>query len=144
VEFEDERAQRAYERLRRSAETAAQSSDTAKAAAGQKLVDMLDALESSAEVVHIQSGWIVDGFGTRKDGSGWGLQVARFGLRTSAETRMAHELGHAYAAMIEGKYTEHREHSNRRAVQAENWYRTIQGCGMRAQHGNFILIPNCR
>src|SRR5690606_32778089 len=104
VEFHDKEAEALYGRLRQAAENASRIKDHAIAAAGRRLLGMLDALEADEEIVTIavQSSNLVtrflgtnNGFGRRSDGaSGFGVRIDPVHPTSyGSQLRLAHELG---------------------------------------------------
>jgi hypothetical protein len=137
VEFVGDEARALYGRLRQAANNAANSRSRHVAAAGRHLLGMLDALEETEEVVTIQIDPDAEasGFGPRQEPGvgGYGITLAPFKQDPShgLQIKLAHELGHAYAVMIDGRPGGKRRTEEFAIRSAENRMRTIWGCSMR-------------
>jgi len=151
----DARSERALNRLRRSADEAAASSDSATAAAGQALQNQLAELDAMEDVIYVQSRTFGrSGFGKvlAADGSptgDWGVQIGGLPIRFGTATKLSHELGHAYFTLTTGQYDPRSPGpSNNAALRMDNLYRATQGCASRQVHNSQIpfglSIPSCR
>ena len=152
VEFDNERAQALYEKIRQQAEYAIKSRNSGIAAAGRALLKKLQALEADEEVVTISVGsYSQDGFGVNRATGKCGIvfdEGSRGGI--VPQIRLTHELGHAYNAMVDGVDPNARSSfgpSNARALETENHHRAIWGCKPRVVHDAALMkskfIPTC-
>src|SRR5690606_34332447 len=136
VEFHNAEARRLYGKLKQDAEQASASDDESAAAAGAALLAQLTAIEAEEQIVRVSvagSGFIKrllgwnNGFGTR-DGGEFGIIVdPNNPAEYRADVRLAHELGHAYSAMVDEQDVRARDRNptNNRALELENNARTI-------------------
>jgi hypothetical protein len=149
----DARAEKALLRIRAYAAEASASSDSATAAGGAQLQAMLTALDEYEGVILVgSSSFRGSGFGKLLDDAGnptggFGVRLGRRHLKHSDATLLTHELGHAYHTVSTGSYGGVPGPSNTTAVQMENHYRSIRGCGTRRAHDSLIpfglSIPSC-
>lgn len=149
VVFGSDRAREMYDQLRQNATNAAKSKNKSVAKAGRELSKKLDALEADEETVEINVGEGRDGFGKFTGTSRWGININPSSPSGySPQVKLAHELGHAYSAMVDGLDPSKRAvHgiSNAMALEVENSQRSIWGCSARVVHDGIFerFNPRC-
>ena len=143
VVYHNEEARAPFRQLQNEAHAMSRSRDEDRANAGKALLRMMAALEASADtlVIGVEAGRT--GFGWMNDRNAFGLRV---GTGSQQEIQksvvLAHELGHAYATMIQGTngYINHW----RSSVRYENHARQFYQCSKRTPGVDLIFIPSCR
>lgn len=139
VTFGNRRAREMYQALRRSAKNASKSRNRDKAHSGRELTKRLEALEKDEQTVEIsveESG--ENGFGPKESGAEFGIVIdPGTPEKYSPQVRLAHELGHAYDAMVDGHDPTNPAldgYSDEMAVTVENLARAIWGCKPKIFH----------
>jgi len=152
VEFENAKAEELYRQMRQAAEAATRSRNRLVASSGRKLLATLTALEDDEEVVRIEvNDGRQNGFGIDRGSNNWAIVVSdQHPGRVAPQVRLAHELGHAYSVMVDGRAPTdllNRPFSNGRSLETENAARGIWKCAPRIDHDTTILQrfnPSCQ
>jgi hypothetical protein len=143
VVYHNAEARALFRQLQNEARAMSRSEDEDRATAGNALLGMMAALEASADtlVIGVEAGRT--GFGWMNDRNAFGLRVGTGEQQNIQKSVvLAHELGHAYATMIQGTsgYLDHW----RQSVIYENHARQFYRCGNRTRGLDLIYIPSCR
>jgi len=150
VSFGDRRARELYNALRTAARNASKSRNPDRAQAGRALTRRLEALEKDSQtvVIYVEEG-AENGFGPKDGGAEFGITINPADPSDySPQVRLAHELGHAYDAMVEGHNPTDPAFdsaSDAMAVLIENLARGIWGCMPKIYHDALTrrLNPYC-
>jgi hypothetical protein len=152
VEFESAEAEALYNRMKQAAEAATRSRNRLVASSGRKLLATLTALEADDEVVRIElNDGFQNGFGIDGKSNDWAIVVSdQHPGRVAPQVRLAHELGHAYSTMVDGRNPRDLTSmplSNTRALETENAARGIWRCQPRIDHTTTLIRlfnPSCQ
>ena len=143
VVFQGEEARTLFRRLQNEARAMSRSKNEGRAAAGSALLGMIAAIEASADtlVIGVEKGRT--GFGYMRDRNAFGIRI---GTEEQDDVQksvvLAHEMGHAYATMIQGTngfMTHWRE-----SLRYENHARQFYGCTKRWRVVDMVYIPSCQ
>jgi hypothetical protein len=152
VEFENAQAEDLYRQMKQAAQAATRSRNRLVASSGRKLLATLTALEDDEEVVRIEvNDGRRNGFAVDQGSGDWAILISdQHPGRVAPQIRLAHELGHAYSVMVDGRNPldlRNRPYSNGRSLDAENAARGIWNCAPRLDHDTTILRrfnPSCQ
>ncbi len=141
--FHGEEARALFRQLQNEARAMSRSKNEDRANAGKALLGMMAALEASPDtlVIGVEAGRT--GFGWMNDRNAFALRVGTGSQQdVQKSVVLAHELGHAYATMIQGTggYIDHW----RASVRYENHARQFYQCSKRVPGMDLLYIPSCR